>query len=195
MQQWIADGKPTSPPGRYCYSPLRVAVQTGFHSMIELLLRAGVDQDEKDYLLHHAVWNANFEVIQLLAKFGADLTQVDFDDACRTGNPLIMRFFLAHGADPVARDAFATALRRPLRTHLSIYMAFLDTYPGLKRQANLALRYHAQTGNLKWVRLLLWAGANPHERLPDIGREPDRHGLCRHRRSTQGKAHRGFGCA
>jgi hypothetical protein len=71
VQQWIKDGKPTVPPEPYCYSPLRVAVRTEFHSMIEVLLRAGgIDQDEKNYLLYHAVWNADFEVIQLFERYG-----------------------------------------------------------------------------------------------------------------------------
>src|ERR1700722_5914561 len=48
VQAWIAEGKPVNPPpqpakGARIKSPLDVALEIGFHSMIEVLLRAGAE--------------------------------------------------------------------------------------------------------------------------------------------------------
>ena len=173
VQKWIAEGKRAVPPKPYWFSPLRLAVDIGFHSMVEVLLQAGVEQEEKDYMLNRAVWDGNLDLIQLLVDYGADLHSVDFEDACRTGNPEIMRFFLDRGIDAVTHQPFAHALCNPKRPLLGIFMRYREKMPNLKHQVNLALRYHAQEGNLKWVCLLLWAGGDPHVRLQDIGTEPD----------------------
>jgi hypothetical protein len=38
----------------------------------------------------------------------------------------------------------------------------------LQEQADLALRQFCQEGSVKWVSLLMWAGANPHSRGPAL---------------------------
>lgn len=173
VQKWISAGKRTVPPEPYWFSPLRIAVEKGFHSMVEVLLKAGVDQDEKDYLLDRAVSDANFDLIKLLIEYGADLHSVRFEDVCRTGNPEIIRFFVDSGLDVLTGDPFAHALCYPNRSLLGIYMRYRKQIPDWERQLNLALRHHVQTGNLKWISLLLWAGGNPRLRLPDVGQKPD----------------------
>jgi hypothetical protein len=35
-------------------------------------------------------------------------------------------------------------------------------FPSFQEQANIGLRHHCKEGNLKWVSLLLWAGADPY---------------------------------
>ncbi len=173
VQKWIADGKPVTPPDPYWFSPLRVAVKTGFHSMIELLLQQGVETDELDYLLSNAVWDGNFEIIQLLVEYGADIRTVDFEDVCRTGHPFIIHYFLDRGIDADTGYPFALALRYPKKRYLGVFMRYRDKIPSFRYQINLALRYHAQQGNLKWVSLLMWAGGDPHLLLPEIEDEPD----------------------
>jgi ankyrin repeat protein len=44
-------------------------------------------------------------------------------------------------------------------------MDLRDRVPSARRQAAMALRVHAREGNLKWVSLLLWAGADPRLRV------------------------------
>jgi hypothetical protein len=173
VQKWIAEGKRMVPPEPYWFSPLRAAVDIGFHSMVEVLLKAGIDQEEKDYLFERAVWDSNLGLIKLFVDYGADVHSIDFEDVCRTGNPEIMRFFLDRGIDAVTGQPFAKALCHPRRPQLGIYMQYRDKIPGLKHQVNLALRHHAQVGGLKWVCLLLWAGGDAHIRLPDVEEESD----------------------
>lgn len=173
VQKWIADGKRTVPPEPYQTSPIRVAMQTGFHSMVEVLLTPEVKLEEKNHLLYCAIWDNKYDLAVLLADGGADIKAVDFDDVCYTANPMMMRFFLDRGIDAVTGEPFARALQYPTRPLLGIFMSYRDKIPGLQYQLDLALRHHAREGKLKWVCLLLWAGGNPHLSLPDIGEESD----------------------
>jgi hypothetical protein len=61
-----------------------------------------------------------------------------------------------------------------VRTALGFFKRYKDRFPSFQEQINIALRHHCYEGNLKWVSLLLWAGADPLARGPkDIGEEPD----------------------
>lgn len=171
VQKWTADGKRTVPPRPYWTTPLREAVKTGFHSMIEVLIAAGADQEEKDYLLRRAAWCGNLGLVELFIEHGADLRTVDFEHVCGTGDADVIRYFLDRGIDAVTDQPFARALRRPTKPLLRIYIAYRKKIPNLRRQLNLALRYHARKGSLRWVSLLMWVGGNPRIRLPDIGKD------------------------
>jgi hypothetical protein len=63
VQKWIAEGKRTNAPESAWSSPLEIAMDTGFHSMVELLLQQGVDQEERNYVLEKALGDRNFELI------------------------------------------------------------------------------------------------------------------------------------
>src|SRR5262245_11640236 len=54
LQQWIAVGRSIVMPSDYKKSPLGIAMQTGFHSMIELLLQHESDQAAKNAVLVEA---------------------------------------------------------------------------------------------------------------------------------------------
>lgn len=175
VQRWIAEGKPTTPPKPYWTSPLRVAMETEFCSMVEVLLDAGVEQDEKDYMLCRAVWDANIDLVKILMSRGGNVHEVEFDDVCRTGNPILIRYMVDAGINVTKDDVFARALQNPRRPLLGIYLQYRDQFPDWKRQIDLALRYHVKEGSVKWIHLLLWAGADPHVQLPDIGEGEDPH--------------------
>lgn len=172
VQKWIAQGRRTFAPDSAWSSPLEIAVDTGFHSMVEILLQQGVDQDQKNYMLERAVGDANFELIKLLVEYGANPRCVDFEQVCRTGHPFIVKFFVDHGIDAETGQPFARALCYPKRRYLGVYMRYRNKFPSFKRQLNLALRHLARDGNLKWVSPLMWAGGDSHLHLPDIGEKP-----------------------
>ena len=58
LQQWIAAGRSIVMPSDYRKSPLGIAVQTGFHSLIELLLQHESDQAAKNAMLIEACQDA-----------------------------------------------------------------------------------------------------------------------------------------
>jgi hypothetical protein len=173
VQAWIASEKRIIPPKPYKRSPLRTAVTTGFASMVEVLLQAGVDQDEKNELLAQAVADSKFHLVKLLVRYGADIRAIDLYDVLETANPEMGRFFLDAGADVEEGLPFARALCFSKRPMVGLFMRIKETNPGVMHQANMALRYHAHRGNEKWVSILLWMGADPNARVGDPWEESD----------------------
>src|SRR4051812_19302221 len=89
VQEWIRAGRPhRMPAGNFATSPIRTAIESGFHSMVEVLLQEGtVDQDEKDDALIRAVDGRNLDLVELLSQYGADVRRVDFDTILSSRHP------------------------------------------------------------------------------------------------------------
>jgi hypothetical protein len=170
VQKWIQEGKPIRLPeeGHFILSPLLAAVRTGFHSIVEVLLDVLNKEEDLDSLLHEAVRMNRLDLIQLLHRFGANPKSISYDCVVYTHNPLILHWFEDHGIDLETDHPIATAFQYKLRGALGTYMRWKDRIPQLKRQADMALRFHAGKGNFKWICLLLWAGADPRVAVPDI---------------------------
>jgi hypothetical protein len=92
VQQWIRDGRPyRMPPGNFATSPIRTAIESGFHSLVEVLLQEGaINQEEKNDALVRAIDNRNFDLVELLAQYGADPRTVDFDTVLWSRHPQII---------------------------------------------------------------------------------------------------------
>lgn len=173
VQEWIASGRRFRlPEGHFLTSPLRAALETGFHSMVEVLLRAGVDQEEKDDALRRAVWDRRLDLVELLVKYGGDHRDVTFDEVICTRSPPLIRWFIDRGIDLETGYPIAEAFRYRHREFLGIFMCLRDQVPTARQQAAMALRFHCRAGNMKWVSLLLWAGADPRARVPDLESSP-----------------------
>ena len=56
VEAWLAAGRSLTVPKEVRKTPLRVAISTGFHSLVELLLRHELRQGEKDDALRHALF-------------------------------------------------------------------------------------------------------------------------------------------
>jgi ankyrin repeat protein len=171
IEKWIADGKPLDPPPK-SETPLQVAVQTGFYSLIELLAKHENNQSSKNAALADAVSLHRLDFIELLVENGAEVKSVPFTDVLLEWNPHIVRFFLAHGADMAEGAPFAVAFSQKIRTALGVFVELKRSRPelsaALQEQADRALRYFCDKGDLKWISLMLWAGANPRSRGPTL---------------------------
>lgn len=168
IQTWIKDGKPVnspprSPKGRRTNSPLDVAIERGFHSVVQVLLEGGAVQEPVgfDSPMSNALRCRRLDLVELLIKHGFDPQTVDMREVFDTWDPQIMKLFIEAGANLEVNNPFATALCRRIRTALRPFKDCFERLPTLREQANIALRYHCKEGNLKWVSLMLWAGADP----------------------------------
>lgn len=172
VERWIESGKSirTSPGIRR--TPLDVAIDLGFHSLIELLIRHERDQETKNKTLSDAVAKKRLDLIELLAANGAQITSLPLAEVLLTWEPAITGFFLEHGADVVTGSPFAVAFGEKVRTALRPYVDYKKAHPELaqemQEQADRALRHFASEGNLKWISLMMWAGADPRSRGPSI---------------------------
>lgn len=173
VQAWIAAGKPVNPPEKPekkapYKSPLKIAIDKGFHSLAQILLDAGaIIKDDSYNALQHALDNRRLDLIKLLVEHRADINSVDMILVFDTWNPVIMAYFIDHGADVETGNPLAAALCWKIRTVLGIFKKYKAQFPSFQDQVNIALRHHCREGSLKWVSLLLWAGADPFAKGPD----------------------------
>jgi hypothetical protein len=177
VQSWINSGNSLSIPAELKTTPLKVALDTGFHSLVELLVSNEPSQDLKNRALRHALTHKRKDLIELLVSHGAEISSVPFVEVLLLWDPTIIRYFLDHGADFIAGYPFAEAFAERIRTALGPWRECKEKYPHLapqlQEQADRALRYFCFKDDLKWVSLLMWAGADPRSSGPYWGDDED----------------------
>ena len=99
VQNWIASGKSLCVPADLRTTPLKVALDTGFHSLVEVLVQNEPNQELKNWALGHSLSLKRLDFIQLLLSNGADISSVPFIEVLRIWEPVFIRLFLDHGAD------------------------------------------------------------------------------------------------
>jgi hypothetical protein len=183
VQRWIRDGKPVRlPPSvRFAISPALAAIRTGNHSMVQVILDEVASNVDLGELMAEAVAMKRLDLCQLIHRYGGNPQEVCYESVASSHNPAMLRWFEDHGIDLEYDLALATALRWRLRAALGTYMRQRNRNPRLKQQIDMALRYHAGVGDLKWVSLLTWAGADPRISVPlfsgEYSEEPEGNAL------------------
>ena len=170
LQDWIKAGKRLRFIARSVLEDqvLRAAINTGFHSMVEELLRAGAwSAKELASCLELARSKRRYEIADLLLSHGAKPKQVDFQTCCAELDFTMMERHLRSGTDPNRDNDFAQALSRvKARPLLRFYREFHAEFPALDDQAALALSEAVQENQVRWTALLAWAGADPFRPVP-----------------------------
>ena len=169
VQKWLADGGPVEGPqfsgkGNRRHTPLQYAIQAGFYDLVEVLLKQGAEMEcsGRYSAMNHALSLRRFDLVKLLVSHGVNPREVNMGSVFSTWDPAIMVYFIEQGADVESGNPLAEALCGHVRTALGILRKYRDRFPSFKKQADMALRYHCNEGNLKWVSLMLWAGADPY---------------------------------
>jgi hypothetical protein len=173
VEAWIRNGRSLTVPREVRTRPLDVAIETGFHSLIELLLRHEESQQIKNDVLNRALFMDKPDVVELAIAHGAEIDSVPFLEVLLTADRDLVVSFIERGADPIGDHPFARAFHQlraktTIGSYLDCRRIRPDLAEGLQRQADMALRQFAQEGNLKWVSLLMWAGADPRSRGPTV---------------------------
>lgn len=179
IERWINDGKSLETPARTKRgrqrSLLEIAVETGFHSLVELIAKHEASQSTKDAALGDAVSSRRMDLVELLLASGADVKSVPLTDVLLTWEPKLIRFFLEHGANPIAGRPFAESFGAKVRTALRPFVEYKRAHPelaaALQEQLDCALRHFCGEGDLKWISLLMWAGGDPRSRGPCLEKE------------------------
>jgi hypothetical protein len=110
VEEWIAAGEPLLVPHESKKTPLQIAVDNGFHSLVLLLARNETNQKVKNDALAEATKLRRLELVQLLLAHGAEINGVPFADVLRTWEPALIRLFLDSGADVVNIGRFGQPL-------------------------------------------------------------------------------------
>jgi hypothetical protein len=181
VEAWIDAGGSLTIPAEFKNSPLEVAVETGFHSLVLLLARNERQQQIKNKALQKATELHQFDLIELLVREGARVSEVPLLHALRTRDPKIMKFYLEHGADAITGTPFSDAFCERMQTALGPIVEDRKTHPKLggqlQERLDRALRFFCREGDLEWVSLLVLAGADPRTRGPRHYEpdDPERH--------------------
>lgn len=109
VEEWIASGKSLCIPTDLRVTPLEVAVDSGFHSFVELLVRAESSAQVKNRAFRRALSHKRLDLIELLASYGAEISSVPFIEVLMLWDPAIIRYFIDHGADFITSNPFAEA--------------------------------------------------------------------------------------
>ncbi len=176
VEKWISEGKSLQVPPECKTTPLDIALDRGFHSLIELLVGSDVGQQAKNSTLTEAVSKHNLEIVELLVNHGAQISAVPFSHVLLNWDPRLIRYFLDRGADFITDAPFTEAFTGKIRTALRPFLECKRNHPEsmgeLQKQVDAALRYFCEAGDEKWVSLMLWAGADPRSLGPSP-RDPD----------------------
>jgi ankyrin repeat protein len=122
-------------------------------------------------------------MVEVLVEHGARVQAVPLEDVLLTWDRPLMQFFLDRGADPATGNPFLVAFENRVRRALRSFVDYKNSHPeiadALQAQADRALRHFASQADLKWISLLMWAGANPRSLGPDLddryADDPDSH--------------------
>jgi hypothetical protein len=118
VEDWIRSGKALKVPAELRKTPLSVALKTGFHSLVELLLRHEEDQRTKNNVLRQAVEARRHDIVELAVAHGADTSAVSFTDVLMSWDRKIISLFVERGADLVTDLPFTHAFYERVRTAL-----------------------------------------------------------------------------
>lgn len=177
VDAWIASGKSLSVPSELRKTPLQVAVDIGFHSLVRLLACHERDVANLNRALSDAVALRNLDAVNLLLEHGADLRSVPLADVLLSWDPKLIQLFLDGEAEVLQGLPFTVAFCAKVRTALRPFMNFKQSHSELgtelQEQLDRALRHFSREGDLKWVSLLLWAGSDPRSMGPSGVDEDD----------------------
>lgn len=170
VQDWIKAGKPLRLPdgNQPRTSALYAAVETGFHSMVDELLRAGGwSASELAGALDLARSTRRFDLAELLGQQGARPKPMDFEASCDNLDLFMMERQLRAGTNPSDGNVFAQVLdSKKARPLLGFFRQFRTEFPALEDQAALALAEAVKHDQVRWTALLAWAGADPFRPVP-----------------------------
>jgi hypothetical protein len=123
VEEWIGSGRSLEVRSAIRKTPLQVTFATGFHSLIELLLRHAPNQQTKNEALSEAVHRRRSDLIDLALTHGAEIGAVPFVDVLGTADKSVVSVFLSRGADPITGLPFAQAFRElKAKTTLGMYL-------------------------------------------------------------------------
>lgn len=178
IEGWIQQGRPIQardykrarkPAVR---SPLLTAIRKKHRDLVLLLLcngyRLDLETSHSTSVLDEALTIRAFDILDLLLEWGADPTTVSAYNVVGTYRAdLIDRFWKA-GVDYSADPDFAVYLAHTVNKPLYGWLRRNRSDQRLQDALDVALLEAVTQDEVLPVRLLLWAGADPHRKVPTI---------------------------
>ena len=178
VERWIQDGRPIQaltykrPRKPAVVSPLRMAIRMGHRDLVLLLLcngyRLDLEATDRNSVLDEALTIRAFDILDLLLEWGADprtVTTYNVVDTYKT--ELIDRFWKA-GVDYTEDPEFAFYLGHTVNKPLYGWLRRNRSDQRLQDALDVGLLEAVSEDKELPARLLLWAGANPHRKVPMV---------------------------
>ena len=157
------------PRGRKIPTALGIALETGQQALTALLLCNGYQLErELRSSFDIALEVRRRDLVDLLFTWGADPHRATLPKLFATYDTVLVERFYAAGVGFTQGHVLGETLgehssNKPL---FGFAKRHCQEDPGIQMELNIALVRHAEAGHLKGVHLCLWAGADPHARIP-----------------------------
>ena len=185
VERWIQGGRPiqalTYKRTRKAsvVSPLRTAIRKKHRDLVLLLLcngyRLALEANDGNSVLDEALTIRAFDILDLLLEWGADATAVRTYNVVDTYKTDVIDRFWRAGVDYTADREFAFYLSNTVNKPLYGWLRRNRSDQRLQDALDVALLEAVTEDEELPARLLLWAGADPHRKVPmarELGR-PD----------------------
>jgi hypothetical protein len=176
VERWIHAGRPIQaltyarPRKPLLLTPLRSAIRTRHRDVVLLLLCNGyrLDLETEDWrsVVDEALEFAAFDILELLLQWGADPTKVRTENVVDTYRSELIDRFWRSGVDFTADPGFVDYLAHRRNKPLLGWLRRNRSDPRLQDALDVALREAVEKDEELPVSLLLWAGADPHRKVP-----------------------------
>ncbi len=177
-ERWIQNRRPIQaltykrPKKPVILSPLRAAIRDHNADLVLLLLcngyRLDLEENDRGTVLDEALTVRAFEIMELLLKWGADPAKVNGQNVVDTyRSDLIDRFWRA-GVDYTVDRDFPVYLTHTVNKPLYGWLRQNRSDQRLQDALDIALVEAVIEEKIKQVHLLLWAGADPHRKVPSV---------------------------
>ena len=167
VQRWIAAGKPLYRPSSPRSHALTLAVEVGFHSMVEVLARAWPDRESLNAAASLAAHRRQSDLVWLLMECGADMRSIPLGEVAECHDRDLMRYFLEHWHMLDEPDGLTDVVTTGSHALLGVIRECAPNIPNHQFQLARALTYFVGENRLKWVSLALWLGADPRLLVPE----------------------------
>ena len=168
VEAWLQAGHSISTDGDKMRSPLVLASENGFHSLVKLLLGQIVwPQRCLDAALGRAAAGGHFEVTRLLLETGACICDVAPKELVVCGNPEVVYLLVSKGVDIETRNPLAHAIFREVPQALVLLKRGQKRLATIRRQGAIALRQHVIYESEHGAERLYRAGCDSRLEVPD----------------------------
>lgn len=167
VQQWITDGKPVFIPNAKSQQMLSLAVETGFHSLVEILAKVWPDHESMNHALQRAAYARRPDIVWLLLGAGADMDAVDLESIAQCYDRDLMRHYFEHWDQIDDKEKLLQVVTAKVQMLIGMIREYAPRLPNHEVELAMALKHFIDEGNAKWVSLTIWMGADPRLRVPD----------------------------
>src|SRR5690606_24166644 len=132
-------------------------------------LRYDCSPEQNQRAFKWAASEGDVEISKLLIEAGANAGDLDASYFPSFFSRDFLQFLIDHGLDLSKDRALAKLyVERRAKPLLGLYLQNKDRFPDWEDQAAVALCEFIRNQDLKWISLMIWAGADPLRKIDEL---------------------------